>query len=114
MSEQLKAIETVVDEFAPFVEAHINMPYRAQTVSYRILELYLKYCKELAEALILKTSGMEYAAKDRYNEFRTEIGKQELAFERYYDQTMCMASLQRIFNTFSGNAKDAEEVVYQQ
>ena len=115
MAESLKQIEGIVDEFAPFVEAHKNMPYRAQTVSYRILRRYLEYCKGVAKALILKANGEEYAAKACFDKFRVDFGKYELEMERCYDQQMCISALSRIFNAISDKSKDnAEEVVFQQ
>ena len=113
MAESLKKIYKIVDEFTPFVEAHKNMPYRAQTVSYRILAKYLEFCKEIASALILKVTGDEHAAKAKFNEFRIQFGKNELAMERCYDHYMCMASLSRIFNVISDKTKDkAEDLIY--
>jgi hypothetical protein len=115
MAESIKTVEKIVDEFAPFVEEHKNMPYRAQTVSYRILRRYLEYCKGIASALVLKASGDENAAKAHHNNFKSEFGKYELEMERCYDQQMCMASLSRIFNVISDKSKDNEQdVVYQQ
>ena len=114
--EKIKSISEIVDGFAPFVEAHKNMPYRAQTVSYRILARYLEYCKGLSSALALKAEGKEYAAKDAFNEFRVNFGKYELELERCYDHLMCFSALGRIFNSISKNATDKKEdtVVFQQ
>jgi hypothetical protein len=113
VTKTLREIEFIVRDFTPFVEAHKNMPYRAQTVSYRILARYLEYCKGLAKALALKAEGKEYAARDEWNKFRISFGKYELEMERCYDQQMCMASLSRIFNAISNGAKDSAEVVFE-
>ena len=40
MAEKLRKVPEIVEEFRPFVEAHKNMPYRAQTVSYRLLNYF--------------------------------------------------------------------------
>ena len=115
MAESLKRIYDIVDNFAPFVNSHKNMPYRAQTVSYRILEKYLTFCKRLADCMILKVTGEEYKAKEEFNRFRIEFGKYELEMERVYDQQMCISSLSRIFNVISENAKDKDEpIIFQQ
>ena len=114
MKDNFKKIHEVVDEFTPFVTAHKNMPYRAQTVSYRILARYLEYCKMLADALALKADGKEYSAKDAFDKFRIAFGKYELEMERCYDQQMCFASLARIFNPISDKANDQEGVIFQQ
>lgn len=100
-AEKINTVPQIVSEFEPFVKKHLNMPYRAQTVSYRLLLRYLDFCKGLAKALSLKASGKEYEAQDAYNEFRIEFGKRELEIERYYDQQMCFHSFGRIFNSIS-------------
>ena len=115
MVANINKIADIADEFAPFVEAHKNMPYRAQTVSYRILARYLEYCKGVAKALALKAAGEEIAARDCYLSFKKEFGKYELEMERCYDQQMCMASLSRIFNAIYKNVPTKkEEIIFQQ
>ena len=95
--DTLKKIPSVADEFVPFVEAHKNMPYRAQTVAYRILRRHLDFCKMITPSLILKAAGEEQAAKDEFWNFRREFGKLELEMERYYDHVMCIHAYRRIF-----------------
>ena len=114
IAARMREVAGICDEFAPFVEAHKNMPYRAQTVSYRILRRYLNYCKNVADLLALKAEGQEHLAKAEWNKFRIEFGKHELEMERCYDQQMCMNSLSRIFNNISVASKDkAEDVVFE-
>ena len=113
LAEDFKKVASIVDEFAPFVEAHKNMPYRAQTVSYRILARYLEYCKGISSALAKKANGEEEAALDAYNELRISLGKHELEMERWYDQQMCFASLGRIFTAFLDPEKKAEFAIMQ-
>ena len=113
LAENFEKVEHIVDEFAPFVEAHKNMPYRAQTVSYRMLARYLQYCKGLAAALIKKANGEEQEALDAYNALRIDLGKHELEMERWYDQQMCFASLGRIFTAFLDPQKKADFAIMQ-
>ena len=113
LAENFEQVARIVDEFAPFVEAHKNMPYRAQTVSYRMLARYLEYCKGLAAALIKKANGEEQEALDAYNALRIDLGKHELEMERWYDQQMCFASLGRIFTAFVDPEKKAEFAIMQ-
>ena len=113
IADKIRSVVKICDDFAPFVEAHKNMPYRAQTVSYRILRRYLEYCKGLAPALALKAEGKEYQAKAEWDKFRIEFGKYELEMERCYDQQMCFASLSRIFTPISSASKDSAEVVFE-
>jgi hypothetical protein len=78
----------VIDEFAPFVEAHKNMPLRAQTVAFRLLAKYLEFCRGIAGALILKAFGAEEEAEAASKAFFRDFGKHEVAIERYYDQSL--------------------------
>jgi hypothetical protein len=73
------------------------MPYRAQTVSYRMLLRYLEYISELGPILALKAEGKELEAKEKYIAFNASFGKYELEMERTYDHYMLMKSLNRIF-----------------
>ena len=86
MAEKLRKTPEVIAEFRPFVEAHKNMPYRAQTVSYRLLNYFLEYVTGYSEFMVLKGFGAAKEAKDMCFKFLDEFGKHELAIERYYDQ----------------------------
>ena len=99
-----KAVETVND-FEGFVRSHMNMPYRVQTVSYRILNRFLEYVKGILEAMILKVDGKETEALNLYNAFLDSFGRYETELELYYDQYLMSQSLNRIFrrvNSASG------------
>ena len=85
---KLRAACKVIDEFAPFVEAHKNMPLRAQTVAFRLLAKYLEFCRGIAGALILKAFGAEEEAEAASQAFFRDFGKHEVAIERYYDQSL--------------------------
>ena len=111
--ESIKSIEKIADDFAPFVEAHKNMPYRAQTVAYKLLAKYLEYCKGLSKALALKANGDEEEAQKAHNELRVSFGKHEIEIEHWYDQQMCFASLGRIFNNLMDKNKKAEFEIMQ-
>ena len=95
--EGLNKVGGIIDEFMPFAEAHKNMPYRAQTVSYRILIRFLDYAKRIAPILALKAIDKEKEALDEYNKLVNYFGQYELEMERCYDQYMMMKSLDRIF-----------------
>ena len=115
--ESLNKVPAIVDEFAPFVKEHKNMPYRAQTVIYRILERYLEYCKGVSATLAIKAVGDEQRAKEEFNKFRVDFGRYELEMERCYDQQMCMRALARIFDDISETAIEkkakAEDIIFQ-
>ena len=85
---KMRGMFELVDKFAPFVEAHKNMPLRAQTVAYRILAKYLEFCRGIVKPLILKAYGAGDEAEIANQEFFREFGKYEVALERYYDQSL--------------------------
>ena len=86
MGEKLRGVSEVIEEFRPFVEAHKNMPYRAQTVAYRLLDYFLEYAEGYARFMTVKSFGAAKEAKDMCFKFLDKFGRHELAIERYYDQ----------------------------
>ena len=98
MADSLKSVKDIIKEFEPFVEAHKNMPKRAQTVSYRILKRFMQFCDGLAHYLTLLCLGANEEAKTGFFEFFTEFGKYELEIERYYDQGLMGSAISgRVF-----------------
>ena len=97
MVEKLLKIPAIIDEYMPFIEAHKNMPYRAQTVAYRMLALYLEFAKRIAPALALKANDKEKEALEEYERITDWFGQYELQLERWYDQNAMVCSLNRIF-----------------
>ena len=96
--DTFKKIPAVAEDFMPFVEAHKNMPYRAQTVAYRLLRRHLDFCKMITPSIIKKAAGDEVNAREEFWKFREEFGKYELEMERYYDHVMCIHAYKRIFD----------------
>ena len=97
MSAKLRKIPAIIEEYEEFVKAHKNMPYRAQTVSFRLLEKYLDFTKRLAPILALKAEDKEQEALNEYREFVNYVGKYELEMERCIDHHAFTMSLNRIF-----------------
>ena len=97
IAEACKQLPALVDSFSAFAEAHKNAPWRAQTVSYKLLRYYLKYLNGMAEPLFLKASGKSKQAKAAWWEFVERFGNCELDIERWYDQFLCTHSVGRIF-----------------
>ena len=85
MGERLRGVRGLVEEFRPFVEEHKNMPYRAQTVAFRLLRLFLEYAEGYADFMILKAFGAAKEARALCNKFMDDFGVHELAIERYFD-----------------------------
>ena len=86
MAEKLRKVPEIVEEFRPFVEAHKNMPYRAQTVSYRLLNYFLEYALGYSKFMVIKSLGAAKEAKEMCFKFMEDFGRHEVAIERYYDQ----------------------------
>lgn len=87
-ASSLRRVRSIVAEFEPFLTAHLNMPYRAQTVAYRILRRYCQYSVMLAHCLTLKCVGANEEAVEAYTALLNDFGKYELEIERYYDQSL--------------------------
>ena len=101
----LERVPEIVERYRPFVLEHINMPYRAGTVSYRILLRYLDYCIGVARSLIPKALGKEEEALAVYEEFMEDFGRYELEMERCFDQCMSYRSLERIFKNIGNRTQ---------
>ena len=96
VAKSLREIEFVIKDFAPFVDEHKNMPYRAQTVSYRLLARYLEYAEKLSKVFVLKALGGDREAHRAFWQFVYEYGKYEIEMERYFDFGMSVMLLNRI------------------
>ena len=102
LAEGFRSVGAICDEFNAFIEAHKNMPMRAQTVAVRLLKKYCEYCKGVADALALKCFGLDEEAKKVYHKFADSFGQYEIEIERYYDQHMAFKALEgRVFNVGS-------------
>ncbi len=110
-AEELRKVKGYVEEFRGFLEAHKNMPKRAQTVAYRILLKYLDYCEGLAYPLILKAMGIEDEAISEYAKFLNEFGKNEIEIERYYDQSLYGMTFGLYTKLFRGALKEQKKAL---
>jgi hypothetical protein len=105
MEEKLLALVPLAKEFEQKLDAYKNMPIRVQTVAMRLLKLHAQYVQGLAQAMALKSLGKDSDAKDAALAFFAEFGKNEVAWERYYDHMLCAHALNSIFNTKSEYAQ---------
>ena len=64
---------------------HLNMPYRPQTVSWRLLLRHAELCDTWAQIMIQKAQGNHYKAIELVKAFKDDFGRYELEIERYYD-----------------------------
>ena len=95
---KMRGIYELNDKFAPFFEAHKNMPYRAQTVAYRLLARYAELWEKMSKPLILKALGANVEATEEFHKVLDDFGKYEVEIERYYDQHMFGMGFDKRFN----------------
>ena len=101
MEEKLLALIPIAKEFEAKLDAYKNMPIRVQTVAMRLLKLHAQYVQGLAQAMALKSLGKDSEAKDAALAFFAEFGKNEVAWERYYDHMLMVHAMNVIFNSKS-------------
>ncbi|MBE6644576.1 MAG: DUF4838 domain-containing protein [Ruminococcaceae bacterium] len=95
--EKLQSVRKITEEGRKLIAEHYNSDFRVRTVSVRLLELHALYAELFADALIEKAKGNDDAADVLFEKMRDEVGKHELAFERWYDQCMFFYALGRMF-----------------
>ena len=78
------------------VKKHLNMPYRPQTISWRLLLRHVEYCELMARLMIEKAQGNDFRAVEIAKEFADEMGKYELELERYYDHGLACRVTQHL------------------
>ena len=88
VAEELRQMPAIAAEAKEFLEAHKNMPMRAQTIAYKLMRLYMEYCVGLSKCLILKCHGAGKEAKEMFEKFLADFGRHEAEIETYYDQYM--------------------------
>ena len=95
----LRNVEKYTKQCRELVQAHLSMPTRPQTVSWRLLEKHAEFCEGLAEFMVEKCQGHEELAEELAEAFFDRFGKYEVEIERYYDHFMAKKSLLRIVKT---------------
>ena len=98
MAEKLSQVAPLTERFAEELAAFKNMPYRAQTVSVRLLLRYMEYLRGFADCLKWKALGQDQEAKAAAAAFWQDFGKYELELDRYYDHCLMVMSHRAIFN----------------
>ena len=98
-AKKMLGITQLNKDFAPFFEAHKNMPMRSQTVAFKLLRLYGEMWEKLSKPLILLALGANNEAKQAYYDFLDDFGKHEVEIERYYDQNMLGMALDKRFTS---------------
>lgn len=107
--ESIKSAKTIVTEGRELIKKNYNMPMRAQTYSYRLLELHADYVDMLSDTFIAKASGDDDEADVRYNRMIEEMGKREVYFESCYDHGLLFYTFSTVMNK---RTKYSEPITY--
>ncbi len=95
-AKALRTVKKIAEKYAPIFEAHKNMPYRAQTVSMKLLRYHLEYVTGLAELCVLKALGADPEAVAKFPAFEARFGRLEYEIGTCLDQRLCFSSLSRM------------------
>ena len=85
MVPALSGIRELAAEGRSIALAHLSMPTRPQTVSMRLLLRHAEYIEGLAQFLLEKAQGNDYAAREKADAFIRKFGQYEFEIERYFD-----------------------------
>jgi len=88
----------IIGEGEELIRSHYNSDYRVRTVSVRLLELHAKYARLMSDALMAKALCDHDKADELIEKVKAEMGKHELAFERWYDHGLLFATWAKRFN----------------
>ena len=90
------AVPEIAAEGRALAKKHLTMPTRPQTISWRLLLLHTEFCKKYAAIMYEKARGFNNTAYDMAQEFYDELGKHEVAIERYFDHAFFCSYLNSI------------------
>ena len=93
LAESFAKVEGICDKAEAAVKAHYDMPTRVETVSVRLIERHIAYCRRLAKAMIFKCQGMDAEAKEAFDKLWEDFNLYELDMEANYDHSLCMWTL---------------------
>ena len=72
------------------------MPYRAQTVSMKLIRFHMDYVLELANIWTLKALGADPEVVAEFRPMESRIGRREVVLGTYFDQRMAFSSWNRV------------------
>ena len=93
--KNMERAKEILDRGATLIAEHYNSEYRIRTVSVRLLEMHAKYARLMIDPLLAKAEGDHDGADKLIEKVKEEIGKYELAFERWYDHDLVFATWAR-------------------
>jgi len=94
--KDFESVEKICADTEEVLKKNYNMPYRAQTVSVRLIERHMTYCRMLAKMLIEKCQGKDAEAKAELEKLWDTFDILEYDMEANYDHSLCMSALNRI------------------
>ncbi len=101
MEDKLLLLVEKAKEYREKLSAYKNMPKRVQTVAVRLMLLHTEFVEGLAKVMAIKCLGKDEEAKIASKAFFDEFGKNEIAWDRYYDHKQMYQSLSAIFSSKS-------------
>jgi hypothetical protein len=110
-AERLRDLDAVLEQGMAAVRAHYNMPDRAQTVSVRLIEKHVEFCRLLADAVKFKCVGKDKEAKDAFKILWDTFSRYEYEIEANYDHSLLVASMNVIFNSVSNVPASDEPIL---
>ena len=110
LKKSFERVEGICAEMEKVVKKNYNMPERVRTVSVRLIERHITYCRMLAKVLACKCVGDDAAAKAALDTLWSTFDLLEYEMEANYDHSLCMSALNRIVKTPSNlSAKKKRE-----
>ena len=95
-AERLSEIPELSARLRTLASAHLNMPTRPQTVSWRLLLRHAEYCELWAQIVTAKALGHDFRAVELAKQFSDTFGKYEIEMERYYDHSLACRVLEHV------------------
>ena len=95
MAQQLRTVTELVKEGEALGKAHLLMPTRPQTISWRLLLRHCEYAVGVAETMALLAENKEPEADKYGRAFCEAFGAHEFELERYYDHYLASLCLLR-------------------
>ena len=95
-AKRFRTVKDIVAKYAPIFEAHKVMPYRAQTVSMKLIRFHMDYVLELANIWTLKALGADPEVVAEFRPMEARIGRREFELGTYFDQRMAFSSWNRL------------------
>ena len=98
-AESLATVKEIAAEGRELAKAHMAMPTRPQTVTWRLLLRHAEYCERLSEVMTAKCKGHTKYAKELLQQLLLDFGKYDYELERYFDFGLAADSLKNLIGT---------------